>query len=217
MKGKNKIQIQFVLGNYEDKYNTKNPISKFLVKGFIKKYRKGLAYVKANIKLKKVVDLGCGEGFLLREGIKVLGSNVKIFACDISKKEIFKAKQNLSEFNVKFSIQNVEDLKEYEDDWFDLVTCCEVLEHVFNPQKAMKEIYRILKKGGFALLSVPNEPIWRILNVLRGKYLRDLGNTPGHVNHWTPKEFKAFVEQHGFNIELDISPFPWTMLIIRKV
>ena len=39
------------------------------------------------------------------------------------------------------------------------------------------------------LVSVPHEPLWRALNVARGAYLRELGNTPGHLNHWTRAAF----------------------------
>ena len=64
------------------------------------------------------------------------------------------------------------------------------------------------------LVSVPREPLWRMLNMLRGAYVRQLGNTPGHVNHWSKPAFCDFANKHG-QIAAVRSPFPWTMLLVR--
>jgi hypothetical protein len=61
---------------------------------------------------------------------------------------------------------------------------------------------------------VPHEPLWRILNVARGAYVQDLGNTPGHLNHWSRAGFKRLLSAHGQVVETR-SPFPWTMLLVR--
>jgi hypothetical protein len=48
----------------------------------------------------------------------------------------------------------------------------------------------------------------------RGAYLRELGNTPGHVNHWSKRGFVAFLSTVGEPVEVR-SPFPWTMVLVR--
>ena len=48
----------------------------------------------------------------------------------------------------------------------------------------------------------------------RGAYLKDLGNTPGHLNHWSKRSFVALLSRHGEVVEAR-SPFPWTMLLVR--
>ena len=63
-------------------------------------------------------------------------------------------------------------------------------------------------------MSVPREPLWRGLNLARGAYLKALGNTPGHVNHWSKRSFAALLGRHGKVVETR-SPFPWTMLLVR--
>jgi hypothetical protein len=68
--------------------------------------------------------------------------------------------------------------------------------------------------GKYVLLSVPREPVWRVLNVLRGKYLGRMGYTPGHINHWTPVGFRRLVSEH-LEILDNRSPFPWTMVLAR--
>ena len=66
----------------------------------------------------------------------------------------------------------------------------------------------------WVLVSVPREPLWRGLNMARGAYLRDLGNTPGHLNHWSKRSFATLLGHHGEIVELR-SPFPWTMALVR--
>jgi hypothetical protein len=52
------------------------------------------------------------------------------------------------------------------------------------------------------------------VNVARGAYLRELGNTPGHVNHWSRRGFVELLGRFGEVLEVR-SPFPWTMSLVR--
>ena len=90
-----------------------------------------------------------------------------------------------------------------------LVVACEVLEHLAHPERALAEIARVAR--GRVVLSVPREPLWRALNLARGAYWREAGNTPGHVQHWSRAEFVALVAR-TFRV-LDVwSPTPWTVV-----
>ena len=100
---------------------------------------------------------------------------------------------------------------DFADDEFELVAATEVLEHVPDPEQTVSEMVRVA--GRHVLVSVPREPLWRGLNVARGAYLRDLGNTPGHVNHWSKRQFVSLLAHHGEVLEAR-SPFPWTMLLV---
>ena len=82
---------------------------------------------------------------------------------------------------------------------FDLVIACEVLEHIMYPAKVLAEAKRLSRR--YAIFSVPREPIWRVLNVARGRYLADLGNTPGHINHWSTQSFVNQVGDRAFVVE----------------
>ena len=68
--------------------------------------------------------------------------------------------------------------------------------------------------GANQLTPLPREPLWRGLNMARGAYLRDLGNTPGHVNHWSKRAFTSLLSRYG-TVEQARSPFPWTMVLVR--
>jgi SAM-dependent methyltransferase len=75
----------------------------------------------------------------------------------------------------------------YPDRAFDVVVATEVLEHLHDPSGAVRELLRVARKA--VILTVPHEPWWRLANMMRGKYLSDFGNTPGHVQHWTRTGF----------------------------
>ena len=64
------------------------------------------------------------------------------------------------------------------------------------------------------LVSVPREPLWRVLNMARGAYWRTLGDTPGHLNHWSQRAFVTMLSRYGSVAEVR-SPPPWTMVLVR--
>jgi ubiquinone/menaquinone biosynthesis C-methylase UbiE len=109
-------------------------------------------------------------------------------AIDIDENEVNDAKNSLPFCDVKVgSIYQIP----YSDNDFNLVTCTEGLEHLEKPYEALEELYRVTNR--YVVLSVLNEPIWRILNLSGFTYIRNLGNTPGHINHWIPKNIKSLL------------------------
>lgn len=103
---------------------------------------------------------------------------------------------------------------EAKEDSADLIICCEVLEHIENPELALEKLYALDTSN--YIFSVPREPLWCTLNFLRGKYLKDFGNTPGHIQHWSSREFIKMIEEAGFKIRLKRNPIPWTMILATK-
>ena len=87
-----------------------------------------------------------------------------------------------------------------------------MLEHVPDPAHTVAEMARVA--SGHLLVSVPREPLWRGLNMARGAYVKQLGNSPGHLNHWSKRSFVKLLSRHGDVVEAR-SPFPWTMLLVR--
>ena len=85
----------------------------------------------------------------------------------------------------------------------------EVLEHVPDPRAVLGEMARVA--SSWILASVPREPLWRGLNLARGAYLRSLGNTPGHLNHWSTASFVKFVSRVA-TVRAVEKPFPWTIV-----
>lgn len=193
-------------GNVYDKYATANPIARHLVKGFLKT----LDELTARIPFDSLLEVGCGEGEVLRHLTTANPDVVQATGCDVDPGIVAEARQNNPQADLL--VASVERLP-FPDASFDLVVAAEVLEHVADPYQALREIARVSRR--YALLSVPREPLWRGLNMLRGSYLDDLGNTPGHIQHWSSGAFVATVSTAMVVREVR-KPVPWTMLLAEK-
>jgi 2-polyprenyl-3-methyl-5-hydroxy-6-metoxy-1,4-benzoquinol methylase len=97
-----------------------------------------------------------------------------------------------------------------------LVLCTEVLEHLDDPQKGLKELVRVSKK--YLVVSVPNEPFFVLAQLARGKNWSRFGNDIEHINHWTMFGFPKFVKKNAkVKILARRFPFAWTMLLLEKI
>lgn len=188
------------------KHLSKNPIQKFLINNF---YQSLISLVKP-VKASSILDVGCGEGFTL---VSLRRNKIGKFleGIDYSKDSIVLGKRMYPNLNIKQG--NIYKLS-YPTNSFDLLVCTEVLEHLQDPTKAIRELVRVSKK--YIVFSVPNEPFFILANLLRGKYLKTLGNHPEHINHWTNGGFKKFLRKNGLKISCSKSAFPWTLVLARK-
>lgn len=194
-----------VAGNVTDKYKTRNPIMRYMMDNFLS----NLKFLCEHSDAKTVLEVGCGEGELYPAIAKPLG--MQYTGTDISEKIIAEAKSRHPD--VDFDVQSATELT-FEDNAFDLVIAAEVLEHLPDPLAGLNEIARVTKR--YAILSVPREPLWRGLNMARGAYVKEFGNTPGHLQHWSRSGFERFVKQR-FDIRVIRCPLPWTMVMAEKV
>jgi 2-polyprenyl-3-methyl-5-hydroxy-6-metoxy-1,4-benzoquinol methylase len=194
-------------GNTFDKYGSTNPVVRRLMSGF----DASLDRLFADAAPRSVLDVGCGEGVLTYRWAQQLGEK-PIVGIDLPDPKLEAEWQTRRRENLQFRAMEVDGLRSFPDRSFDLAAAIEVLEHVPDPESALTEMARVAARH--LLVSVPREPLWRALNVARGAYVRDLGNTPGHVNHWSKRGFIHTVARHGDVVEAR-SPFPWTMLLVR--
>ena len=195
-----------VTGNTYDKYGSTNPVVRRLMAGFERTLDE--LFVKAAPQ--SLIDVGCGEGVLTHKWAQRLGDK-RIVGIDLEDPAIQAEWETRRTPNLEYRVMKAENLP-FADGEFDVATAIEVLEHVPDPAHTVAEMARIA--SGHLLVSVPREPLWRGLNMARGAYLRDLGNTPGHVNHWSKRGFVQLLSRYG-TVEEARSPFPWTMLLVR--
>jgi 2-polyprenyl-3-methyl-5-hydroxy-6-metoxy-1,4-benzoquinol methylase len=193
-------------GNTFDKYGSSNPVVKRLMTGF----HSTLDELWAKAAPSSILDVGCGEGVLTAEWAERLGDG-RVVGIDLDDPKLRAEWEQRTRPNLDFVVQEATSLP-FRDGEFDLACATEVLEHVPEPEATVAEMARVA--SGHLLVSVPREPLWRALNVARGAYWRDLGNTPGHVNHWSKRDFVALLSRYG-TVEEARSPFPWTMVLVR--
>jgi SAM-dependent methyltransferase len=193
-------------GNTFDKYGSTNPV----VRRLMSRFERMLGELFDQARPESVLDIGCGEGVLTEQWARALVDG-RVVGTDLEDPKLRAQWATRTRPNLRFEAMPVERLA-FADDEFDLVAATEVLEHVPDPERALAEMARVARR--WLLVSVPHEPLWRVLNVARGAYLRDLGNTPGHLNHWTRAGFQRLLGSHGQVVETR-SPFPWTMLLVR--
>jgi 2-polyprenyl-3-methyl-5-hydroxy-6-metoxy-1,4-benzoquinol methylase len=193
-------------GNTFDKYGSTTPVVRRLMAGF--EGTLGELFLRAAPA--SVLDVGCGEGVLTHQWAQALGEK-RIVGIDLDDEKLKAEWETRRRPNLEYRTLPAENLP-FADREFDLACAIEVLEHVPDPEHTVAEMARVA--SGHLLVSVPREPLWRMLNMARGAYLRELGNTPGHVNHWSKRSFVRLLSRHGDVVEKR-SPFPWTMLLVR--
>jgi 2-polyprenyl-3-methyl-5-hydroxy-6-metoxy-1,4-benzoquinol methylase len=194
-----------VTGNTYDKYGTTNPVARRLQAGF----ERNLEELFARAAPKTLLDVGCGEGVHTYKWAQKPGME-RIVGLDLDDPQLHEAWKGRQHPCLQYVVMKAENLP-FEADEFEVATAIEVLEHVPDPEHTVAEMARIASKH--LLVSVPREPLWRGLNMARGAYLKDLGNTPGHLNHWSKRSFVSLLSKHGTVVEAR-SPFPWTMLLV---
>jgi SAM-dependent methyltransferase len=196
-----------VTGNTYDKYGSTNPVVRRLMAGF----EATLDELFTQADPQSLLDVGCGEGVLTHQWAQRLGDERRVVGIDLDDPALHAEWAKRTAPNLEYRVMKAENLP-FADREFDAATAIEVLEHVPDAEHTVAEMARVAKR--WLLVSVPREPLWRGLNMARGAYWKDLGNTPGHVNHWSKRSFVALLSRHGDVVQAR-SPFPWTMLLVR--
>lgn len=196
-----------VIGNTYDKYSSNNPIVRGLMRGF----DSALSDFVALARPQTIHEIGCGEGYWV---LRWLNQGIIARGCDFSERVITIARENADASHLDasvFAARSIYDLDAVQDS-ADLIVCCEVLEHLEHPEEALRALGKVTSQH--LILSVPREPLWCTLNMARGKYISDWGNTPGHLQHWSKQGFIKFVSEY-FEVTAVRSPIPWTMVLCR--
>ena len=194
-----------VAGNVFDKYGSRNPLVRRIVDNFLRTMTT-LAGELTGIRL---LEVGSGEGHVLG----VLARHLRprqALGLDLSHEIV--AQAHAASPHLSFAVASAYHLP-CADRSFDLVVAAEVLEHLDDPPAALAELARV--SAGHCLVSVPREPLWRVLNVARGKYVGRWGNTPGHVQHFSQRALADLLGRE-FEIVRWARPFPWLMALGRR-
>lgn len=192
---------------HHEKYDSQNPIAQKMLNGFMESITILTLKIPSTIKI--ITECGCGQGQVNRH-LEKLFPKALVQGLDINETDVTIANNNKLKPDTKLYIKSIYDIDTEEQ--ADLIVCCEVLEHLENPGLALQKMAEL--KADHYLFSVPREPLWRILNFMRGKYMKDWGNTPDHRNHWSTLGFIKFVNQELEVVSVN-KPLPWTMVLAK--
>lgn len=191
--------------DFAGKYESQSPIARFLVDRFYV----GVAELLRGIQPRRILEVGCGEGFSTLRLRELLPVGAHFEACDVERRLVEAARRRNPTVSIDERSIYALGLPEGA---FDLVVCMEVLEHLERPAEALAAL--AATTSAHLLLTVPREPLWRGLNLARLKYVGALGNTPGHLQHWSQRGFLDFVRGYGQVLEVR-TPVPWTQVLLR--
>lgn len=178
--------------------------------------------IVAGLKLKKgdkILDIGCGDGYYLHL-LKNLDLGLDLAGTDYDEPGLKKARENLGR---EIPLKKGDLLKKlpFESESFDKVVMSEVAEHLSNDIKGLEEVYRVLRKGGTLVLTVPNHNypfLWDPLNWLLEKlfnfhiksgFFAGLWNQ--HMRLYKPHEIRSVVEEAGFKV-IEVKSLTWWCL-----
>ena len=187
------------------KHTHNNPIQRLLLWNFFNHLLKLIPKDTESI-----LDVGCGEGFTLNR-LRINGIGKRLEGIEYLDSAIELGKINNPE--IKITKGDIYRLP-FKDNSFEVVMCTEVLEHLEEPERALKELIRVSKK--YLVVSVPNEPFFMFAQLVRGKNWSRLGNDIEHINHWTHFGFIKFVKKQNVKVLKVYDPFAWTMVFIEK-
>jgi ubiquinone/menaquinone biosynthesis C-methylase UbiE len=162
--------------------------------------RRGQSDVISLLKLKEnmsILDIGCGTGWALGQTARLIDNKGSFYGVDLSAKMIKKAKENFkTKENFHFIKANAESIP-LDDNLFDAIICTNSFHHYLHPDKALKEMYRLLKTGGKVYILDPTADIW-VIKII-DKLIHFFEN--GHVKMYSTKEFKELIVDSGLKYE----------------
>lgn len=196
-----------VIGNHHHKYTSTNPAIRWLTERFLDRLEGVLAQVQADVPQARVLEVGCGEGEI---AARLRARWPEVTGLDLPDAGLRAAWSGVD--GVRFLHGDAERLP-FPDGSFDVVVAVEVMEHLRDPERGLAELGRVCRSH--LVLSVPREPIFRMGNLAAGRHVRSLGNTPGHLNHWSTAGFVRFASRAGAVRAIE-KPLPWTIAWVRK-
>lgn len=189
----------------QKKFQDQNPIQRLL----IGRFRRQVTQVLTTIQPRSILEVGCGEGYLLSVLHQEFPATI-MRGLDINSEALAEGRTLFSHLDLRSG--DIFHIGEPDASW-DVVIASEVLEHLADPVAALRELRRVAKRA--VLLSVPHEPWFSLGNLARGRHIVRFGNHPEHVNQWSKPGFAKVVRQE-FSDCLVTGSFPWTIILATK-
>jgi len=187
------------------KYSNRNPLHRLS----LKRFHDCLATELRGLAPQSVLDFGCGEGFTVGE-LAERGVTLKGYeGVDLRADAVATARQRWH--GGRFSCADIFD-GTFDGQQYDVTLALEVFEHLPEPETILERLVALTRHA--LVLSVPHEPWFQMINLLRGRDFIRLGNHPEHVQHWNPSTFADFVSRHTDIVQIK-SSFPFVLATVR--
>jgi 2-polyprenyl-3-methyl-5-hydroxy-6-metoxy-1,4-benzoquinol methylase len=137
-----------------------------------------------------LLDVGAGVGDFVRQMQE--HKQFQLHAVDLMYSKVA---------GVEWFVQDLNRLLQFKGDKFNVVSCIEVLEHVENPRKLIREMFRVLKPGGYLIASTPNNQSWRaILSYVFREHFVAFTNSsyPAHITAMNKMDLQRMCDEAGF-------------------
>ncbi len=189
------------------KYRNRNPLQRLLIQRFVGRVRELFARAAPG---SRVLEIGCGQGFLSGQ-LSEAHPELAFTGVDLSAEDLVHLRREFPAIDAHQG--NVYDLS-FLTAPPDLLICCEVLEHLEEPERGLDQMLRLIgDHPAHLLLSVPHEPWFQLSNLARGKNLSRLGNDEGHVNRWGRRGFQALLRPR-FRVVTTATAYPWQLALV---
>ena len=154
---------------------------------------------------KSILDIGCGTGYIIKKIENSL--DVEIVGCDINTNRLSIASKV---FGRKLVTADITKLP-FKNSSFDAVIAVEIIEPLNDIDAAISEIKRVSKN--YVIITVPNEPFFKLANFLRGKNIKTFGNIPDHIHQFNKHSLEKALLKHFSNVQVKNNVIFWIMAI----
>lgn len=192
------------------KYKQGKGILERMIDGYFRSVSMLVAQIP-QLELHTALEIGCGEGFSTERLRSILKPTVALDASEFVERQVPLAQARVP--GVRVIQEDIYHLQRG-DSSIDLLFALEVLEHLDDVPAALQELHRASRR--YVIIGVPNEPLWRIMHFFAGKNIREWGNTPGHINHWSTAGLMRLLENNNFQVIAVERPTPWSLVLAEK-
>lgn len=140
-----------------------------------------------------ILEVGCGDGSFTRQ---LAEHSSRVTAVDISASQV--ERNALAHPKIKFAQHDVALAFPFENGAFDVIWCSEVLEHLFDPSFAVREMQRVLAPGGRLLVTVPYHGMFKNVMIALFKWDEHFVPTNPHIRFFTRRSLSQLAASAGF-------------------
>lgn len=163
--------------------------------GYAANFRRWMAKnLNGFVETDEILEVGCGDASFTK---RLAQFSKHVSAVDVSPKQIA---INLEKYpEIQFVAHDLAEPLPFGDNRFQAIWCSEVLEHLFDPAFALHEMYRVLKPGGFIMVTVPYHGLFKNVCIALFKWDHHFDPEYSHIRFFTKNTLRRLCEKAGFS------------------